>query len=105
MLERIKSAYLSEDEWEKLCRRCGRCCYEKIDFEGQIYYTAIPCEFLDVETRLCKVYPDRDTARPGCVRLDPDTAQKGFLPVDCPYVADSDDYVAPTMPEDDEDEL
>jgi uncharacterized cysteine cluster protein YcgN (CxxCxxCC family) len=85
------------DRWEKLCRRCARCCYEKIEYEGEIYYTDIPCEKLDLTTRLCTVYADREKARPGCVALTPKIARQGFLPADCPYVADLKDYNAPHL--------
>jgi uncharacterized cysteine cluster protein YcgN (CxxCxxCC family) len=90
----------ADDDWEALCRRCGRCCYEKVDFEGRIYYTELPCEFLDLETRCCRVYAERDVQRAGCVRLDEELVGKGFLPADCPYVADIDSYVAPIMSDD-----
>ena len=90
----------SEQEWESICHRCGRCCYEKIDFEGGIYYTKLPCEFLDLSTNLCRVYSKRDVKRPGCVRLTNDVLKKGVLPVDCPYVADIENYLAPGLAED-----
>ena len=93
----------NRDEWDRRCHCCGRCCYEKIDFQGRIYYTEIPCEHLDLETKLCRVYNCRDKARPGCVRLTQDYVGRGFLPADCPYVADLDDYVAPLMTEDEDD--
>ncbi|MDH3454318.1 MAG: hypothetical protein OEL80_04150 [Desulfuromonadales bacterium] len=89
----------SEKNWESICSKCGRCCYEKIDFEGRIYYTELPCEFLDPETRLCRVYAERDTQRPGCVRLTQKHLKKGFLPADCPYVAGVKNYPAPILPE------
>lgn len=91
-----------EQEWEKVCARCARCCYEKIDFEGRIYYTELPCEFLDLQTKTCRVYDERDAKRPGCVRLTPETVKKGFLPADCPYVADMENYPAPSLPDEDE---
>ena len=90
------------EQWESVCRCCGQCCYEKIDFEGRIYYTQLPCEHLDPVTRLCRIYPERDARRPGCVRLSPETLAKGFLPADCAYVAGIEEYPAPVMPEDDE---
>jgi len=90
----------SNGKWEAVCRRCGRCCYEKIDFEGRIYYTDIPCEHLDPGTKLCRVYTERDTVRPGCVRLTPAKIEKGFLPADCPYVSEMAHYPAPVMPDD-----
>lgn len=89
-------------QWESVCSRCGRCCFEKIDFEGRIYYTGLPCEYLDPETKLCRVYEEREEKRPGCVQLTSENIQKGFLPSDCDYVADIKDYPAPIMPEDEE---
>ncbi len=86
--------------WESLCCRCARCCYEKIDFDGQIFYTEMPCEFLDLKTRLCRVYAERDIKRPGCVRLTREIVGKGFLPADCPYVADIENYSASSMTDD-----
>lgn len=83
------------DEWEAKCQCCARCCYEKIEFEGEIYYTDIPCEKLDLDTRRCTVYADRSIRRPGCVRLTPALVTQGFLPADCPYVANLPNYVAP----------
>lgn len=81
--------------WDAICRRCGRCCYEKIEFGGVVYYTDIPCERLDPATCLCTVYPERERLRPGCVRLNPQLVQRGYLPADCPYVAGMKDYPAP----------
>jgi len=84
-------------EWEALCQRCGRCCYEKIDFDGVIYYTDLPCEHLDLKTSLCRVYAARHKVRKGCVKLNPIALSKGFLPGDCPYVADIENYPAPKL--------
>lgn len=88
------------EKWESICCRCGRCCYEKVDFEGRIYYTELPCEFLDTETNLCRVYSERDVKRPGCVRLTDEILPKGIMPADCPYVSDIDNYPAPTLLDD-----
>lgn len=90
----------AQADWDSICCKCGRCCYEKIDFEGHIYYTEVACEFLDQNTRLCQVYAERDKKRPGCVRLTRDTVKKGFLPADCPYVADIENYPAPSLADD-----
>ena len=85
------------EKWESICCRCGRCCYEKVDFEGRIYYTELPCEFLDTETNLCRVYTERDVKRPGCVRLTDEILPKGIMPADCPYVSDIENYPAPRL--------
>lgn len=88
-------------EWEAICRRCGRCCFEKIEFEGEIHYTDTPCEMLDLETRRCRVYAERVQRRPGCVQLTPRLVRRGLLPADCPYVAGIAGYRAPRLwPED-----
>jgi uncharacterized cysteine cluster protein YcgN (CxxCxxCC family) len=97
-----QSSESETNKWESVCTRCGRCCYEKIDFEERIYYTELPCEYLDIETKLCRVYNERDVKRSGCVSLTPNNIQQGFLPADCAYVVDIEDYPAPVMPEDDE---
>lgn len=83
--------------WEARCRRCGRCCYEKIEFEGEVYYTNEPCEFLDPETRLCRVYLRRRERRPDCAQLTPRLVRQGLLPGDCPYVEGVEDYPAPHL--------
>lgn len=89
------------EEWEAKCRGCARCCYEKIEFEGHIYYTDTPCEKLDLESRRCTVYADREKLRPGCVKLTPEIVGCGFLPADCPYVADCENYQAPVLYDED----
>lgn len=88
---------VEEEQWEARCRRCGRCCFEKIEYEGVIYYTATPCDKLDLKTRLCTVYSDRVQARPGCTPLTSEIARLGILPADCPYVSSVRDYNAPKL--------
>lgn len=88
--------------WEAKCRRCGRCCYEKIEFCGQVYYTDVPCEWLDPATRLCTIYERRHRVRSGCAPLTPKNVAAGILPADCPYVAGIKDYAAPVLWEEDE---
>jgi uncharacterized cysteine cluster protein YcgN (CxxCxxCC family) len=73
-------------EWESLCERCGRCCYEKYEYRGQFFYTETPCEFLDRQTRHCRVYHERQDKQPECECLTPELVQSGVLPDDCPYV-------------------
>lgn len=89
-------------EWEARCRRCGRCCYEKVEFDGEVFYTDTPCENLDPVTRLCAVYPARSRLRPGCVSLTPRIIARGVLPADCPYVQGIENYPAPHLCLDDE---
>ncbi|MDR1613150.1 MAG: hypothetical protein LBT97_10285 [Planctomycetota bacterium] len=81
---------------ENLCRRCGVCCHEKVRFGDQVVITDIPCPFLDEETNLCAVYPDRFEKQPRCSSADQSAGVNG-LPGDCPYVADRKNYRAPHL--------
>lgn len=83
------SAYsqTNEKEWDARCKQCGRCCFEKlIDGHGRIIYTRIPCRYLDVTTRRCKIFPQRLTINPSCVKLTPQLLPTlNWLPPDCGY--------------------
>jgi hypothetical protein len=80
---------ISVEEWEALCKECGECCLEKIEDErGTIFYTLKPCRYLDVETRQCRIYHNRFTINPECVKLTPELVTTlRWLPGDCGYVA------------------
>jgi len=81
-----KLADLSPDEWDAICDGCGRCCYEKYDYRGKIYYSKKPCPYLDLDTNRCKIYRQRSTIHPDCARLTPELVGAAILPEDCPYV-------------------
>ena len=87
-------AKLPPEVWEALCRRCGKCCAEKVEHEGRIYLTRKMCRFLDPSTRTCTVYPERFRAEPECV-----STMEGLpvmlFPGDCPYTRGIEGYVAP----------
>lgn len=82
----------SDEEHEALCRRCARCCYEKLIVDGHVFTTRKPCPYLDVKTRLCKVYTRRRQVNPRCLTVAEGIAH-GVFPTDCPYVKDLPDYV------------
>jgi len=88
---------MKNSEWEARCQRCGRCCYEKIEYEGRVYYTDRPCDKLDLETSLCSVYDERHIAKPECMALNEEALNRGILPPDCPYVTDIENYPAPQL--------
>ena len=91
---------LTLSQWESLCKRCARCCYEKIDFEGEIFYTKKPCDQLDLKSGLCRVYAERDLIRSDCQRLTPEIVAAGILPTDCPYAQHISNYSGPTLERD-----
>ncbi len=73
--------------WEDLCHQCGECCFEKtINSRGKILTTAIPCRFLDIHTRRCRIYPDRFKHEEDCIKLTPENVgELDWLPEDCAY--------------------
>jgi uncharacterized cysteine cluster protein YcgN (CxxCxxCC family) len=79
---------MERDEWEAICRRCGKCCYEKVDLgAGLIHYTDEPCVHLDTRTKLCKVYHNRSEAEPDCITLTEDMVRMlHWLPEECAYL-------------------
>ncbi len=85
-------------EWEEICERCGRCCYEKYDYRGKIFYTDTPCQYLDTKTNLCRIYNQRSELHPECVRLTPALVMSGILPEDCPYVKKLNNRTSPKLP-------
>lgn len=91
----MKKSEQDHIQWEAICKRCGRCCFEKIEYRGRIYLTDIPCEYLDLATMECTVYGQRCDKRDGCVALTPEIVNLGVLPGCCAYVQKIDDYVAP----------
>ena len=74
-------------EWEAICRQCGLCCFEKIEGEnGTIFYTSIPCRYLDVVSRECRIYERRFEINPECVKLTEKLVQEiTWLHDDCGY--------------------
>ena len=68
---------MEREKWEAICEQCGLCCFEKIeDEEGRILYTSTPCRYLDIHTRLCKIYKKRLSVFPECVKLTPELVKE-----------------------------
>lgn len=78
---------MDEDAWERICLRCGQCCFEKwIGEDGRVCHTRIPCRHLDVVSRQCRVYHKRLEVGEGCIKLTADVVrQVSWLPHDCAY--------------------
>ncbi|MFW5857701.1 MAG: hypothetical protein ACOCX4_07480 [Planctomycetota bacterium] len=79
------------------CRRCGRCCYEKVVIDDEVVVTETPCPYLDTVTRLCTVYDRRHAANIRCLTVAEAVDARAF-PADCPYVQDLPDYRPPLDP-------
>ena len=74
--------------WESLCRRCGLCCYEKEIRRGRVHVRMdSPCRYLDLKTRLCRVYDRRFRVCRECRKLRFVHARfSRWLPESCGYV-------------------
>ena len=73
--------------WEDVCQRCGLCCFEKsVDKSGRFTTTRIPCRYLDIISRECRVYHKRLEVGEGCVKLTPAVVRRAeWLPESCAY--------------------
>ncbi len=83
---------MSREEYEKLCKRCGRCCLIKAKRpDGSIYVTNQYCQYLEIfpdKTTSCRVYSMRvGVTTVGdniCLPID-FCAKRHLIPLDCPY--------------------
>lgn len=94
--KKAEKAPAAKNERENLCRRCGACCHEKLRIGKLVLITDIPCEYLDVETKLCRIYDTRSEIEPRCLGAD-EAKEANAQPADCPYVAGAADYFAPLV--------
>lgn len=76
-----------QGDWEGICHRCGGCCFEKIiDAAGTVHTTGIPCRFLDIHKRTCRVYLHRLEIEEDCIKLTPENVEVfSWLPENCAY--------------------
>lgn len=85
---------MSDSEWESLCDGCARCCLHKLDFEdiNEVHYTAVSCQYLDMEKCQCTQYTKRHELVPDCVKVSPDMLREDstWLPTTCAYRLISD---------------
>ena len=78
----------TEQEWENICRHCGKCCLIKLEDEetGEIYYTDVVCRYFDEEKMCCSVYEKRCDLVPTCLKLSPQNVDKlAWMPKTCAY--------------------
>jgi len=78
----------TKQEWEDICRRCGKCCLIKLEDEetGDVYYTDVVCRYFDEEKMCCSVYDKRSELVPTCLKLTPNNVDKlSWMPKTCAY--------------------
>ena len=79
---------MNQQEWESLCDGCARCCLIKLEDEdgGDIHYTNIVCDLLDLESCRCTQYQSRLQLVPECVVVTPEVLdQLHWMPSTCAY--------------------
>ncbi len=81
-------AEMTTAEWESLCDNCGKCCLNKLEDEdtGDIFFTSVVCNLIDLNTCRCTRYAERTTLVPECIDLKQhDFAEYTWLPSTCAY--------------------
>jgi uncharacterized protein len=81
-------ASLSRAEWESLCDGCAKCCLNKLEDAdtGQIHYTNVVCNLLDLDSCRCSDYANRSIRVPECVTLTAHNAGRlKWMPATCAY--------------------
>lgn len=81
-------AQMTSKEWESLCDGCARCCMLKLEDQdsGEVHYTGLVCDLLDLDTCRCRRYPQRHELVPDCIEFDADLAATlRWLPGSCAY--------------------
>jgi len=79
---------MSQEEWESLCDRCGRCCLHKLRDEDtdELAFTNVACRLLAADSCQCSDYAHRKRWVPNCVSLTPENLQDiDWLPPSCAY--------------------
>ena len=86
--ETKKLMEMTVEEWESLCDGCGKCCLVKLEDEetGEVYFTNVVCNLIDLKTCRCSRYSERCTLVPECIDLKQhDFKEYTWMPETCAY--------------------
>lgn len=79
---------MTDAEWESLCDGCARCCLVKLEDadSGEVHYTSLVCDLLDLDRCRCTRYPERHQLVPDCIQFTAELAATlSWLPDTCAY--------------------
>lgn len=79
---------LTDDEWEKICMRCGKCCMCKYSEDGFIHFSNQMCRFFDMRQGICSCYDRRfEVNSSDCRKISFELLQNNLslLPPSCAY--------------------
>ncbi len=83
-----KLAEMTDEEWESLCDKCGKCCLHKLEDEdtGEIAFTNVACKLINLKTCRCTRYSERTRLVADCLDLKHHSfTQFNWLPSTCAY--------------------
>lgn len=75
--------------WDDLCNQCGKCCYKRyLSPKGAVIVDqSSPCQYLDAESKKCRIYQHRFATYDYCGKVTLYAALfYPLLPEDCAYV-------------------
>ena len=80
-----KLSDFTEEEWEAVCLRCGKCCLSKSMSEDMIFFSNQICKNFDLKTGKCSCYQTRLSAT--CAKVDMHLLRTlpELLPETCAY--------------------
>ena len=79
---------MTAEEWESLCDGCALCCLQQLEDEdsGEVFYTRLACELLDINSGLCRNYAKRFKLVDDCVKVRlEDKEYFHWMPFTCAY--------------------
>lgn len=86
---------------ESLCRKCGKCCYVSVFYQGRLtIIPELPCRYLvrkSEEVAVCSVYFKRHQVASWCNSVNRDTVSRRLFPDDCVYVRGISGYQGKVM--------